>query len=652
MKFTYLILITCFLATSALAQENYYWYKGQKVILQEDPTKQYVLMEASLSKSNLQNQMRTQGVNLERYGQTSIYGSLTPYNDKATAEKMWGVVEASSALAANTALSGVDVLYQAPYFKTQEGVSAGLSHLFYVKLKQADDVSLLEKLAETHGLEILGKNKFMPLWYTLACDKNATGNALAMANLFYETGEFAASEPDLMVDDRPECTNDPYIDSQWALKNTGQGNGISGNDIRACNAWISTKGSANVIVAILDHGIELNHPDMPNISPNSFDTESGTSPSRVLGSHGVACAGIVGAAHNNEGVAGIAPSTTLMSISNSLVGNPNSRQKRADGFNYAWQNGAAIISNSWGSGVRYQIIDDAIENTIKNGRGGLGTMVLFSSGNSNRAVGYPANANPDIIAVGAASPCGERKNPNSCDGERWGSNFGAELDVIAPGVLIPTTDRQGSAGYNRGTSSSNFANADYTNRFNGTSAACPQVAGVAALVLAINPNLTQLEVSNIIEQTARKTGNYNYSNTTGRPNGTWNNEAGYGLVDAEAAVKAAKATLTPNLAQSNLNLSDIEGRTEVSNGSADVSNAFTVFPNPVSDFATFSFNNTAIEEAAIQLYSSNGNVITANLVGDRAQALKLDVSGLPNGLYFYQMITNSGTFNGKLVVRH
>ena len=119
-------------------------------------------------------------------------------------------------------------------------------------------------------------------------------------------------------------------------------------------------------------------------------------------------------------------------------------------------------------------------------------------------VKYPANSHPDILAVGAMSPCGERTNPSSCDGESWwGSDYGAEQDVVAPGVLISTTDRQGSSGYNTN-GSGNYPNIDYMNNFNGTSSACPHVAGVAALVLSANPTLTVEEVNNIIEQSAKK----------------------------------------------------------------------------------------------------------------------------------------------------
>lgn len=311
---------------------------------------------------------------------------------------------------------------------------------------------------------------------------------MEMANFFYETSNFSTAEPDLMVDDIPQCVNDTYFSDQWNLYNTGQYGGTSDYDIDICEAWDLTSGSNNIVIAVVDQGIEMDHPDLPNMSQDSYDTEEGTSPSQVLGPHGTAVAGIAGAdANNDEGIAGVAPNCQLMSISNSMESTPNSRQRRGDGINWAWLHGADVINNSWGSAVPYQIIDDAINNALTQGRNGLGCVVVFATGNADGAVNYPANSNPDIIAVGAMSPCGERKSPTSCDTENlWGSNYGSTLDMVAPGVLIPTTDRQGNDGYNPdrplhrwagGTLvTSDYVDTDYTVWFNGTSSACPQVA--------------------------------------------------------------------------------------------------------------------------------------------------------------------------------
>ena len=140
-----------------------------------------------------------------------------------------------------------------------------------------------------------------------------------------------------------------------------------------------------------------------------------------------------------------------------------------------------------------------------------------------------------IIAVGAIDTNGYRCNF---------SNFGPELSVVAPGVHISSLDREEYYGYNPYYSSyynlPDYGNRDYTKNFGGTSAACPHVSGLAALMLSVNPNLTGTQVKNIIEQTARKVRNetYNYQDMPGYINGTWNQYTGYGLIDAYAAIKA------------------------------------------------------------------------------------------------------------------
>lgn len=102
---------------------------------------------------------------------------------------------------------------------------------------------------------------------------------------------------------------------------------------------------------------------------------------------------------------------------------------------------------------------------------------------------------------------------------------------MAPGVKITTTDLIGTNGYSNG---------DYYDLFNGTSSACPNTAGVVALILGANPNLTGIQTRNILEQNTDKVGGYNYqTNIAGQPNGTWSNQAGYGRVNADKAVLAA-----------------------------------------------------------------------------------------------------------------
>lgn len=165
------------------------------------------------------------------------------------------------------------------------------------------------------------------------------------------------------------------------------------------------------------------------------------------------------------------------------------------------------------------MITDAIHyNALLWGRNGKGVVVVFATGNEAENVKFPANCDENILAVGAINNNGRRANF---------SNYGSKLDVVAPGVDITTT---------------NVLDPSiplYVSNFRGTSAACPHVAGVAALILSVNPDLTSVGVIDIIEKTSRKVGGYSYSTVSGRPNGTWNNEMGYGLVDAYAAVQEA-----------------------------------------------------------------------------------------------------------------
>ena len=528
-------------ALQASGEDSHYFHKGKRIELKLKPEKSYVLLQEETAETAVADAAKEAGGVLREFRQTKSLKSLNLA--AAPPPKLrWAIIENKSAAAAPLELNALtsEVVYSAPFYTAPSGEEVGISHLFYVKLKKEEDKADLAKLAKKHKVEIIGSNKFMPLWYTLSCTKDSSGNSLEVANAFHATNEFSVAEPDFLVNYRLESANDEHYTKQWGLKNTGQNSGKVGIDIGIEDAWNVTTGDSSVKVAVVDHGIELDHPDLSlNMAADSYDAIIGTSPSFVRGDHGTACAGIVAAGQNNGGngkvgVTGVAPGCKLMSVSHSLMTGPNASQELADGINWAWQNGAAVISNSWGhSALASSQLDDAIELALTDGRGGLGTVVVFAAGNANSDVIYPADSNRDIIVVGAMSPCGERKSLTSCDPENfWGSCFGDEVDVVGPGVLIATTDRKGSQGYD---------SSDYTFDFNGTSSACPCVAGVAALVLSVNPDLTQKQVADLIEKTARKVGPYSYATTSGRTNGKWHEEMGHGLVNAKAAVAAAAA---------------------------------------------------------------------------------------------------------------
>lgn len=170
-----------------------------------------------------------------------------------------------------------------------------------------------------------------------------------------------------------------------------------------------------------------------------------------------------------------------------------------------------------------------------------------------------------------------------------------KYDRLADKVPFYTTDRTGSVGYVSG---------DYMPNFNGTSSACPHVAGVAALILSVNPNLTQKEVATIIEKTARKVGGYSYSTVSGRPNGTWHTEVGYGLIDAYAAVmEAQNASTTVYFNDKTVTTNTVVSGSEISATNVTVkNNAKLTFTNAKSIIITqpFTVELTSSLELSLQ----------------------------------------------------
>ena len=541
-------LILLFLTANVFGQiksDNFYYYKGEKVFLTIN-TKAIAISFEGENSINFFKSLKSNLVKTTEIVEDNARATVVAIDNKAASKKATKSYYVEVSTTKNITIADYykqiesykkmpNIVMASPTYNTKSGGELGLSNNFYVKLKDNNDVALLYEKAKEMNVEVLGHDKYMPLWFTLSVRSNNKLNAIQLANIFYETGKFESTEPAFMYHNI-EASNDTYFNNQWSLNNTGQNGGTSGIDINMEEAWGITTGSSSIKTAVYDHGLEMNHPDLQaNVYGTGFDANSGTSPATVRGDHGTACAGIVGAVKdNNLGITGVAPTSKLMSISVKLQFSDTPSQL-ASGFNWAWQNGADVISNSWGGYTPSSIIDNGIKNALAKGRGGKGCVIVFASGNENDTnIRYPGNSNPDILVVGAMSPCGERKNPSSCDGEsNWGSCYGTPLDVIAPGVKMPTTDRQGGNGY---------STSDYVQTFNGTSSACPVVAGIAALVLSVNPDLTFSEVNTIIEQSAQKvrTDLYSYANTSGRPNGTWNNQVGYGLVDAHKAVLLAQ----------------------------------------------------------------------------------------------------------------
>jgi len=512
---------------------DHYWYKREKIQITRSENKSFVLFRSAdrLSLISSLNKLGI-GVNsskIKEYG----YGGTDLSGDAAKSFLNYEWVEVDINYISATSIP--EVAYAAPYYSVRDGHEFPMTNLVYVYLKNTGDITLLEKLSKEYNVGIIGKVPKIPNWYVVACTKESKGNALAIANSFYESGLFDGAQP-AFISARPTCTNDYYFINQWNLENIGLwGSTYYGIDIKYHNALSLIPSSSNIVVGVVDYGIELTHPDL-SVSTFSWDAYTNSSPSQIYSEHGTKMAGIIAAMTNNSiGVAGIASPVKVMSLSNDFSQSTIEAQL-ASSIIMAADQGASVINNSWENDTYNQGINDAIDYAVQSGRNGLGCVVIFCTGNGN--LGYmrhPANYSPDsdVIAVGAISYNGQRKSYSTPDGEPWGSNYGSELDIVAPGVFIPTTTLT--------------TGSQYVLNCNGTSAAAAHVSAVAALILSIDPSLTRQTVTYIIEKTAQKLPGYtfNYWDELG---GSWNSEVGHGLLDAYAALTAASSvTRTINL---------------------------------------------------------------------------------------------------------
>lgn len=489
-RYIYCLFYLLSISFASYAQD-YYWYKGQKIFLSPGDER-YVLFSP----------VKNSEIDYSSYIKTGV---------ASDSSLMWGIQKQSTPIAAN-------VKYISPsFFIESDSANIYLTEQFYVQLKQKSDYDMLVRYAAEHNVEIIEEGAFQ-LWYILSCTERTIGNALSMANMFYESGLFAAAEPEFINTIRHTCVDDPLFSQQWNLLNTGQEDiNYVGVDINFCEAHAITGGVDSIIIAVIDYGI-ASHLDVSFLYSYSFDAHTGTYPAQVYDPHGTQCAGIIGAySDNNHGITGIAPDCSIISVS---INDETPAKRIANGIKFAVEHNASVLSNSWKCSIHSSYIDNAIDSALIYGRHGKGCVVVFASGNDNTStIAYPANCNPDVIAVGAMNASVERASYYD-----WGSDYGHGLDLIAPGVMITTTIPDGYIG-------------DFCSNFTGTSAACPHVSGVAGLVLSVNPTLTQDEVAYVIESTAQKVGNYNYDSIAAY--GSWNYEMGYGLVDAYAAVMKA-----------------------------------------------------------------------------------------------------------------
>ncbi|SVC72622.1 uncharacterized protein METZ01_LOCUS325476, partial [marine metagenome] len=234
---------------------------------------------------------------------------------------------------------------------------------------------------------------------------NPEGNLLALANKINELSSVEKVEFNYKMQ-AFIIPNDTYYDNQWALNNTGQAISYNGNtvgtpgaDIDAERAWDITTGNSNVIIAILDTGIDLDHPDLQSGIIGGYDFVNNDSNANDGNMHGTACASIAAGRTNNLiGVSGICWDCSLMPVKVLSDDGFGDFDDIVNGVIWASDNGAKVISMSLGGGGYVSSFDNAIDYAHNNG-----TIVISASGNDNGSISYPA-AYDNSVSVGAMSP--------------------------------------------------------------------------------------------------------------------------------------------------------------------------------------------------------------------------------------------------------
>jgi subtilisin family serine protease len=409
-------------------------------------------------------------------------------------------------------------------------------------------------------------------------------NPIKLANRLMRRSDVLLAEPNVAVQTQPQYQpRDRAYAKQWYLHHEGGANLAADSHVFAEAAWDITRGDRSVLVAVADDGFDLNHPDLQGMGkiafPKDFKGKDLLPLAEDQEHHGTACAGVALGEENGDGIVGVAPGCSFAPIRTSGYLDDDTIEEL---FDWVIATGAAVVSCSWGpAAIRFPLSlrqRAAVTRAATEGRNGKGCVIVFASGNSNRPTSGSINergwmqdvvrgptewmngfaVHPDIIAVAACTSL-NRKSAYS----NWGPNIsvaapsnngppgmwfpgvgyiatGPAVRGVLPGEGIFTSDRLGAAGYDVG---------DFTSDFGGTSSACPVVAGVAALVLSVNPDLTAQEVKLLLQRTADKIVDPDPDPQFGFRRGTYDQNGhsqwfGYGKVNAFKAVKAAQRRRT------------------------------------------------------------------------------------------------------------
>ena len=300
--------------------------------------------------------------------------------------------------------------------------------------------------------------------------------------------------------------NDPDFNYQWALDQ------FSDCDIDAPEAWSIEAGNENIIIAIIDTGVDYTHPDLvENIWFNSdeildgIDNDDNGYIDDVVGwdfvnddndplddyGHGTHCAGIASAVtDNNVGIAGVCWNCSIMSLKGLDEFGYGSDDDLANAIAYAADNDANVISMSWGSNSPSKLIKDALFYAYSKNV----TLVAAAGNDNTNSLHYPSGYD-NVIAVAAT---------NRTDNKAGFSNYGSWVDIAAPGVNVYSTMPTYYVTMN------NYGYLQNYDNMSGTSMACPYVAGLAGLILSKNNSLSPMEIKTIVRSNTDNVNSYYY----------------------------------------------------------------------------------------------------------------------------------------------
>jgi thermitase len=417
--------------------------------------------------------------------------------------------------------------------------------------------------------------------------------------------------------------NDQYYSRQWGLKNNGTfllSPSIAGADIEMENAWSLEQGDTNIVVAIIDTGAKLDHPEFigriwsnsHEIQNNGIDDDKNGFIDDVNGwdfangdndpaddfGHGTNVIGIIGANGDNSiGYSGVDWNCKLMVLKGLDAKNTGYYSWWSDAIHYAVDNGARVINMSMGGVGTSLTLQNAINYALKKN---VVVVACMMNTNSN-TVYFPAGF-PGVVAVGSTNS-NDKRTSSFFWSTTSGSNFGSHISVVAPGNFIYGLDYQ--------------SNTNYNNYWGGTSQAAPLVSGLASLLLAQDMSRTPSQIKSVIEMTAQD----QIGSSSEDPRG-WDQYYGRGRINAFRALSA-------------------DGVTAANVENSDVS----LFPNPTSKSFTVIFPSTARQ---IEILNSLGEVVQRNKIdGEISQEFEL----LESGVYVIRVIADNQKISRRVIVR-